>query len=48
MHYMEKGGLKSNLHKYNIQCINGNVKPPSHMYDIEKRGQALPYTIHSL
>ena len=29
--------------KYNIQCISGDVKPPTHVYHIKMRGQALQY-----
>ena len=29
--------------KHNIQCISGDVKPPTHVYHIRKRGQALLY-----
>ena len=47
MHYKEKGWLDPNLHKHNIQCIDGDIKPPTHVYDIKKRGQAPQCKIHS-
>ena len=43
--YMEKRWLNPNQHKYNIQYIDGDVKPPTHVYDIEKRDQSLLYII---
>ena len=49
MHYMEKGWLDQNPHKHSIQCINRDVKPPTHVYHIKKRGQSpqhIKYTQH--
>ena len=43
MHYMEKGWLNPNPHKYSIQCIDGDVKLPYTRVHIKKRGQAPQY-----
>ena len=47
MHYIEKGWLDPNPHKHNIQCIDGDIKLPTHVYHIKKRGQVPQYVEHT-